>query len=102
MNAEQEELRQRIATIQRISVQGLDLLEQLFDRLISGEFDNQFFVIQSTLHLTLFASHARKGRQLFLMTLEYVKKIYPEIATEFWEAYDDYENIVQTNFYSLP
>lgn len=97
----QQELRANLDRIQDTIKGDEYMFEALWDMWISGEMRKSENMLRMVMDLLLLASKSTKGKLLFINALEYIKNDYPSLADEFWEAFDNWENIHKTDFFRL-
>ena len=97
-----QELKSRIEFGQKVAHKSIPALLIIWDAWVSGILGNNENLLRMILELLLFASQDNEeGRILFINSLEFSKEQYPNLVNEFWEVYDDWDNIHKTDFFKI-
>lgn len=98
----QQELELRIAVQRQCALENIDGAERTINALVSGLIEPDEYTVEVSLHVTLLIVHTSRGKELFLRILEFAKTLYPDMAKDYWDAFDNLENIEQTDFFGIP
>jgi len=80
----------------------LDDLEEDIEKGIHPKFGDSYIPIWETLiNLILLVSDTDKGKKIYIQLLEYAKHKHPELANEYWELFDDRDNLYKRRYFNL-
>ena len=91
-----------ISEAQKIVLNNIELFEEAFDRIKDVLVQNKNVKSTRTLlNTALLIAHIEEGKKLFLKILKFSSSIDTALANEYWNEFDDLENLAKKRFFNI-
>lgn len=99
----QKEYEVAINKAREIVLSNIEMFDEIFEEIKKEELEREkkIKMIEPFLQLLLLTAHTERGKNLFIKTLEYSKKIDLRIAYKFWNIYDNIEDLVTNRHFNI-
>ncbi|MDR2916369.1 MAG: hypothetical protein LBV74_16335 [Tannerella sp.] len=98
----QKEYETAIAVAQEMILNTIHLFEEELDRWKDEIVElHQTDKLRSLLNIGLLVAHTERGKAMFLDILQFSTKIDAQIANEYWNHFDDLDNLVKKRYFKI-
>lgn len=98
----QREYENAISIARKTILNTIDLFEEGFESSKNEITENKRIkLLRALLEIGLLIAHTDRGRAIFLKILQFSSEIDAELANEFWNEFDDMDNLIRKRYFKI-